>query len=156
MSLLDAGVLPDVQAQGDDREVHLDAVGVAGLSLPVSVLGPDGTAQTTIADLEMTVAVPESVRGTHMSRFVEAAVSLPALTPRVVLDFARTLATRLESATAQVRISFPLFIDREAPSTGKAAPHRYDVSIHTQVSPSGARSLDRRQRAGQEPLPVLA
>ena len=156
MSLLDAGVLPDVQAQGDDREVHLDAVGVAGLSLPASVLGPDGTAQRTIADLEMTVAVPESVRGTHMSRFVEAAVSLPALTPRVVLDFARTLATRLESATAHVRISFPLFIDREAPSTGKTAPHRYDVSIQYPGQSFWRTDLDRRQRAGQEPLPVFA
>ena len=140
MNLLDAGVLPDVQAQGDDREVHLDAVGVAGLSIPVSVLGPDGASQRTIADLEMTVAVPESVRGTHMSRFVEAAASLPALTPGVVLDFARTLTTRLESSTAQVRMSFPLFIEREAPSTRKAAPHRYDASIRTRVDPSGARS----------------
>lgn len=134
MSVVGAALLPDVQTRGDDRRVHLDAVGVSGLSLPVTVLGPDSAVQATVADAEMTVAVPQSVKGTHMSRFVEEAVALPALTPGVVLDFARTLAIRLASPASRARFSFPLFVQREAPVTKKAAPHRYDVTLIGEIA----------------------
>ena len=137
MVLLDHQVLPDVQAGGDDREVTLDAVGIAGLSLPMNVLGPGGAIQPTVARLEMTVAVPAAVKGTHMSRFVEEAAGLEGVSPGTALALARRLCERLDAPGAAVEIRFPLFVERQAPATGAAAPHRYDVRLGAAVADTG-------------------
>jgi GTP cyclohydrolase I len=138
VALIDHQVLPDVQAAGDDREVTLDAVGIAGLSLPMQVLGPDGSLQPTVARLEMTVAVPAAVKGTHMSRFVEEAAGLDGVSPGAVLALARRLCERLDANEAAVEIRFPLFVERGAPATGAVAPHRYDVRLAAAIADAGA------------------
>jgi GTP cyclohydrolase IB len=137
VALLDHQLLPDVQATGDHRGVALDAVGIAGLSLPVNVLGPGGAVQPTVAGLEMTVAVPATVKGTHMSRFVEEATATGPLDPGAVVGLARRLRDRLEAPEAAVDVRFPLFVERAAPATGAVAPHRYDVQLRAAISPAG-------------------
>jgi GTP cyclohydrolase I len=134
VALLEHRSLPDVQLSGDDRDVGLDAVGVSGFSFPVSVLGPDGAIQPSIAEAEMTVAVPADVKGTHMSRFVEEAAGMRSVTPRVVLDLARSLCERLDASASSVELRFPLFIERPAPTTGQSAPHRYDVHLGAAIA----------------------
>lgn len=129
MSAIAVDALPDVQAYADARGVSLDAVGVAGLHLPVTVLGPDASEQATIAETDLTVAIPADVKGTHMSRFVEEATALAALTPARVLGLAQSLRDRLGSPASQVLLRFPLFVRRPAPVTGGAAPHRYQAWI---------------------------
>ena len=62
MSAVAVDLLPDVQARGDARGVALDAVGVAGVALPLSVLAPDGSQQSTVAEAELTVALTAEVR----------------------------------------------------------------------------------------------
>lgn len=121
--------LPDVQRLEDDRDVHLDAVGVAGLTAPLTVLTRAGSKQATVAAVDLTVAVPTHVKGTHMSRFVEAMNALGPLTPAAALALARDLRTRLEAPASQVTVTFPVFVDRAAPATGLSAPHRYDVTL---------------------------
>lgn len=129
MSAAPATELPDIQTMGDSRGVALDAVGVTGVDIPVHVLAPDGTTQPTIAESELCVSVDPSVKGTHMSRLIEEAASLDALTPGTLLGLSRSLCTRLDSAHSRVQFRFPLFVTRNAPVTGGSAPHRYDVSI---------------------------
>jgi GTP cyclohydrolase I len=134
VALLEHRSLPDVQASGDDRDVALDAVGVSGFSFPIQVLGPDGSSESSIADAEMTVALPADMKGTHMSRFIEEAAAIPRVTPRVVLDLSRLLLERLDAPASSVELRFPLFVDRPAPMTGLSAPHRYDVHLRAVVS----------------------
>lgn len=129
-----ADLLPDVHSTGDERGVALDAVGVAGLSLPVIVGGPNGSQQATVADVELSVALAAETRGTHMSRFVEEATALGVITPVSVLDLAEALRLRLEAPASAVRLDFPLFVERPAPVTGLAAPHRYHAWIGVAVN----------------------
>jgi GTP cyclohydrolase IB len=124
-----ADLLPDVHATKDDRDVALDAVGVAGLTLPVTVGGPDGTQRPSVAEVELSVALDAQTRGTHMSRFVEEAAAMDVLTPELVLRLAESLRTRLQATASAVRFAFPLFVDRAAPVTGRTAPHRYHAWI---------------------------
>jgi GTP cyclohydrolase I len=63
--------MEDVQSQPDDRGIALDRVGVAGLRCPIVVLDRSQSKQQTSADLRISVSLPASVKGTHMSRFVE-------------------------------------------------------------------------------------
>jgi GTP cyclohydrolase I len=131
-------LLPDIQAAGDARGVTLDAVGVAGVAVPVSVLGPGATAQATVSEAELTVAVPADVRGTHMSRFMEEAATLASLTPAAVLALATSLCQRLEAPASHVLYRFPLFATRAAPVTGLTAPHRYEAWLAATGNPSNA------------------
>src|SRR3954452_12360338 len=64
--------LVDVQSRPDDRGVALDRVGVSDLRVPIRVTGRNGAAQATIASVELAVPLPAHLKGTHMSRFVEA------------------------------------------------------------------------------------
>jgi GTP cyclohydrolase IB len=129
--------LPDVHARGDTRGVALDAAGVAGIMLMVTALGPDGSEQATIAEVELSVALAAKVRGTHMSRFVEEAAALQAISPVSVLALCEALRERLESPASQVMFRFPLFIERPAPVTGLVASHRYEAWLGADASDSG-------------------
>lgn len=121
--------LPDVHANGDDRGVALDAVGVSGVTLPVSVLAGEGSEQPTVAEAQLTVALGAEVKGTHMSRFVEETATLGPITPATVLALCESLRARLTSTSSHVFIRFPLFLQRPAPVTGLTATHRYDAWI---------------------------
>jgi GTP cyclohydrolase I len=127
--------LPDVHAAGDSRGVELDEVGITGISLPVTVIGPDGDQQPTVAEAELTVALPRHERGTHMSRFVEELTTLGSITPAEVARVTRSLRERLDAPVSRVVVRFPLFLDRVAPATGLSAPHRFDAWI---IAVSGA------------------
>src|ERR1700720_2308844 len=126
-------LLPDVHASGDDRGVALDAVGVAGLALPVVVGGPAGNEQASVAGAELSVALTAETRGTHMSRFVEETAALGLVTPASILDLTASLCRRLEAPSGAATFRFPLFIERGAPITGMAAPHRYHAWIAVAV-----------------------
>ena len=128
--LATADVLPDVHAMGDGRGVALDEVGVVALSLPVTVLAPDGDLQATVAEADLSVSLPADVRGTHMSRFVEeAATAGGPVTPGTVLELAHTLRERLDAPTSKVQLRFPLFAERSAPVSGLSAPHCYESRL---------------------------
>jgi GTP cyclohydrolase I len=138
MSAAAVDLLPDVQARGDARGVALDAVGVAGVALPLSVLAPDGSQQSTVAEAELTVALTAEVRGTHMSRFVQEAAALEPITPAALLSLAESLCERLEAAASSVMLRFPLFVQRPAPVTGLSAPHRYEAWLGAEVDASSS------------------
>ena len=59
------------RARSDRRGIEIDEVGVSGLRYPLTFDDGD-LAQSGIADIEMTVALPADRRGTHMSRMVQA------------------------------------------------------------------------------------
>jgi GTP cyclohydrolase IB len=126
--------LADVQAGGDLRNVALQEVGVSGVRLPGLVrLGDEGS-QPTIFDADLTVEVPAHVRGTHMSRFLEASVGLSPVDPATVLGLARDLLGRLEAPASRVELRFPLFVDKAAPASGLVAPQGFDAHIRAIAS----------------------
>src|SRR4051794_26976618 len=111
MSTLVNVILPDVQASTETRGVALDAVGITGLRYPITVILPDGTRQQTICDAELTVPLDSGVRGTHMSRFVEALhTRRNSMSPDGVVALAREVSGRLDDRGAGVRLLFPLFV----------------------------------------------
>ncbi|HEX5125272.1 MAG TPA: GTP cyclohydrolase, FolE2/MptA family, partial [Rhodocyclaceae bacterium] len=62
--------LVDVQSSPDERQLHIDAVGIKGVRYPVQIKS-DKNIQSTIATLSMTVGLAAATKGTHMSRFIE-------------------------------------------------------------------------------------
>src|SRR3989442_10792841 len=98
MNPLVAVSLEDVHGQSDDREVAIDEVGISDLRLPVRIASCDGEIQMSVATAKVTVDLPADVRGTHMSRFVEAlGGDLPVLSPDALKRFVLAVRGRLGS-----------------------------------------------------------
>jgi GTP cyclohydrolase I len=115
--------LEDVQSRPDGRGVALDRVGVSDLRVPIQVTGRDGAVQPTIATAELAVALPAHVKGTHMSRFVEALHAVDgAFDPHALHALASSIRDRLAADEASIAMTFPYFIWREAPVSGLTAP----------------------------------
>ena len=127
---LDATPLADVQAHPDTRRVPISRVGVQNIRFPITVRDRRKTAQHTVANIDMSVDLPHQFKGTHMSRFMEilnsydGEISVEAL-PAIL----RTMRERLHAETAHLSISFPYFVEKEAPVTGAAGLLSYDCAF---------------------------
>jgi GTP cyclohydrolase FolE2 len=119
MNPVEAPGLPDIQNRPDDREVAIEAVGVASLRYPVLVVDRDATVQRTIATVEMDVDLPAHLKGTHMSRFVETLdARADDLSAANLVDVAAIVRETLDSQRARVALQFPYFLERTAPISG--------------------------------------
>jgi GTP cyclohydrolase IB len=127
--------LPDTQSESDHREIVIDCVGVRELRYPASYLGDDGQVFHTVAKFEMTVELPAHLKGTHMSRFVEALhhFSEP-LNGASVMCLTKDLAARLQAERAQVSCEFTIFREKEAPVSRIRSMLDYEVGMECRYS----------------------
>lgn len=122
--------MEDVQSRPDERNVALDHAGVSDLRYPIVVLDRDHQMQHTIANISMSVGVPEEFKGTHMSRFIEVLNEHRGeLTMRTLPTLLLDLRRRLHAKTARVEVVFPYFIERLAPVSGAKALMDYECSF---------------------------
>ena len=129
--------LPDLQGQIDGRSVALDEVGIKGVRYPIAVLA-NGAPASTIATFSMTVALPASAKGTHMSRFIEILEA-----HREPLDAARfqamvrAMLERLDARAGTVEMTFPYFVRKAAPVSGVESLLDYEASWRGSIDASG-------------------
>ncbi len=121
----------DTQNQPDYRKIPIDKVGIKGLKYPVKVLDKTTGVQSTVAQINMYVDLPHQCKGTHMSRFVEilhlfrTKVSLESIT-NILKDMKKILGAQ----SSHIEITFPYFIEKQAPETGSKGLMDYSCSIN--------------------------
>ncbi|MEO8849023.1 MAG: GTP cyclohydrolase FolE2 [Casimicrobiaceae bacterium] len=119
--------LPDMQSRIDMRAIAIDAVGVSGLRYPLTIQS-HGAPFPAVATLAMSVGLPATAKGTHMSRFVEVleaqAGPLDATHFRVLLE--RTLH-RLDAQSGSIDMRFTMFVTKRAPVSGAQSVLDHDV-----------------------------
>jgi GTP cyclohydrolase FolE2 len=136
--------LPDVQAQADARNLPIEAVGVKGLRYPVTVVA-GGTSVPTVAQFDMTVALAATVKGTHMSRFVELLERQAApLDLAGFADLVRAMLRRLGAAAGSVEMRFPWFARKTAPVSGVPSLLDYTVTWRGSARDDGTCRLTLR------------
>ena len=64
-------LLPDTQNTKDIRNIVINQVGIKDIKHPISFINRDDESFPSIGNFTMTVMLPENVKGTHMSRFIE-------------------------------------------------------------------------------------
>ncbi len=122
--------LEDVQNRADGRNVPINQVGVGDLRYPIRVLDREHGMQDTVATFSMSVSLPHHVKGTHMSRFLEVLNKHRGeVTMRTLPGILESLRKRLDAAGARVEISFPYFLEREAPVSGAVGLMDYECSF---------------------------
>ena len=64
-------LLPDTQNTKDLRNIVINQVGIKDILHPINFINRDNKSYPSVANFTMTVKLPENVKGTHMSRFIE-------------------------------------------------------------------------------------
>jgi len=111
--------LPDIQSVADARCIAINRVGVKSMLHPLRIRTGAGDDQHTVAQVDMYVGLPDNVKGTHMSRFVEVlqahddAVDFSSLQ-----SLTRAMLERLEADSGYIEMRFPFFIRKRAPVSG--------------------------------------
>ena len=132
----------DIQKQRDYRNIPIDKVGIKNLRYPITVMDKKKGVQSTIANIGMFVDLPHQCKGTHMSRFVELLnlfrdqVSLASL-DNVLEDMKKTLGAE----SSHIEITFPYFVEKAAPVSGRKGLMDYTCSIHGSSTPECSRDI---------------
>lgn len=131
-------MLQDIQALPDTRGIALDEVGIEGLRYPLLVPDGQGGKREVVATVTMSVNLAPQAKGAHLSRFVDILHAWrDQLAPDTVVGMVDDLRQRMGSATAQVHLAFPYFLERRAPVTGIASFMDYACALTAGVSNAG-------------------
>jgi GTP cyclohydrolase I len=132
--------LPDVQSNADLRDLAIQRVGVKDITHPMTVRSARG-AQPTVASVDMYVALPADVKGTHMSRFLEVLQSShEPVSPAALQSMMTAMLGRLEADSGYIEMRFPYFVMKTAPVSGVESLMDYRVTMKAEVV-AGVRTL---------------
>ncbi|MSQ49639.1 MAG: GTP cyclohydrolase I FolE2 [Betaproteobacteria bacterium] len=122
--------IADVQSDADSRKLAIDQVGVKAIRHPVRIMERTGGVQHTIANFNMYVGLPHHFKGTHMSRFVEIlSAQERELTVESFQTMLKQMVERLEAKEGRIEMSFPYFIEKQAPVSGVKSLMDYEVTF---------------------------
>ncbi|MFA7281618.1 MAG: GTP cyclohydrolase FolE2 [Sterolibacterium sp.] len=138
MNSRDTMAIPDVQGSTDSRQLPINQVGIKSIRHPVRVLDKSDGVQHTIAMFNMYVGLPHNFKGTHMSRFVEILnTNETEVSVENFESMLRDMVTRLEAETGHVEMSFPYFINKQAPVSKVKSLMDYEVCFIGEILAGG-------------------
>lgn len=111
-------MLKDVQAEQDGRNIPLKHVGITDLRWPLVLRDRKKGEQHTVATVSLAVDLPKDLRGTHMSRFVQCLQKLRVVNLSALEEVLDDLKESLVADRAYMKLTFPYFIEKEAPVSG--------------------------------------
>lgn len=127
-------VLEDIQSKWDHRAIAIDKVGVKDIVYPVTVLDKTHGRQHTVANVNMYVSLPHHFKGTHMSRFVEVLNEYRhGIDIRNFPEILEKVRERLDAVSAHIEVSFPYFLEKEAPVSREPSMMSYPCKFEGSV-----------------------
>ena len=123
-------LLPDTQNTKDLRNIVINQVGIKDILHPIKFVNRDSESHPTVANFTMTVRLPENVKGTHMSRFIEILNDGEcSFGIDTFMNLVQRVADKLDSSDAQIIVDFPFFRNKKAPSSGVESFLDYKVTL---------------------------
>lgn len=122
--------LDDTQSSPDVRQMPIQRVGIKALRYPMKIVAGDGEVQSTAATFAMYVGLPEQVKGTHMSRFIQLLDDARApIDAQGFLALESQMRERLDAETGYLEMAFPYFRRKSAPVSGVESLLDSDVKL---------------------------
>jgi GTP cyclohydrolase IB len=122
--------LDDTQSLPDARHLPIQRVGIKALRYPMRFVAADGQAQGTVATFAMYVGLPEQVKGTHMSRFIQLLeAEREPITAKSFLALEQKMRDKLEAQAGYLEMAFPYFRRKAAPVSGVESLLDSDVKL---------------------------
>ncbi len=123
-------LLPDTQNIKDLRNIVINQVGIKDILHPISFVNKALEAHPSVANFTMTVRLPENVKGTHMSRFIEILNAKEcSFSVESFMELVQTVAEKLDSSSARIVVDFPFFRKKSAPSSGVQSLLDYQATL---------------------------
>jgi GTP cyclohydrolase I len=126
--------IPDIQSTPDTRHIPISRVGVKGVRYPIVIKTENGP-QSSIAQWNMYVYLPEERKGTHMSRFIALLEELNIEQQKGGLDIPlfkqllQNMVTLLDAQEGHIEVEFPYFINKTAPLSGVQSLMDYEIGF---------------------------
>jgi GTP cyclohydrolase I len=125
----------DVQASPDFRNLPIQKVGIRNIRYPVTVRDKSREKQETVANVTLSVNLPHSYRGTHMSRFVEVLDRFRGeVSYHTLEDILMEIRRALHAEESHIEVEFPYFLRKKAPVSGLESLMSYDCTISAECS----------------------
>ena len=123
MNMITTALLPDVQSSEDSRNIVIQRVGVKSVTYPMLVATEDGV-QPSVAVIDMYVALPAHIKGTHMSRFLE-----------VLEEFKAPLSAETLSTLMTIMLKrMPYFVRKTAPVSAVKSLLDHQLTLRAEQS----------------------
>lgn len=131
--------MTDIQKTEQDFYFHLEQVGICRVSYPVRILSKTAPQdQITSADFALSTSLRAHEKGIHMSRLTEQLHSFyesgKPLDVNSLKALTAALARQMNQSSASVQVSFPWYMEKQSPVTGKSglmhATITYDIHFH--------------------------
>ena len=122
--------MKDVQSSRDFRNMPIEKVGIRNIRYPITVRDKSRQKQETVANVSLSVNLPHTARGTHMSRLVEVLdrfrdeVSYQSL-DLILIEIKKSL----QAEESHIELSFPFFLRKKAPVSGQESLMSYECQI---------------------------
>jgi len=131
--------MKDVQGGPDYRNMPIQKVGIRHIRYPITVRDKNKEKQDTVANLTLSVNLPHTNRGTHMSRLIEVLDRFKNEVSYHTLDvILLEIKKALNAEESHIEIAFPFFLRTRAPVSAMESTMSYDCLI----SASHARHLE--------------
>ncbi|MBT5232047.1 MAG: GTP cyclohydrolase I FolE2 [Methylococcales bacterium] len=128
--MVQTSTIADVQNSEDLRQIPINKVGIKDIRHPIRVKDRSEGEQGTIAMFNMYVNLPHNYKGTHMSRFVEILNTHDReISINSFPDMLSEMVERLEAESGHIEMSFPYFINKEAPISKVKSLLDYEVTL---------------------------
>jgi len=126
--------LPDTQNTTDVRNIVINEVGIKDILHPINFINRDQESLPSVANYTMTVRLPENVKGTHMSRFIEVLNEKEcAFSVQTFMNLVQTVADKLNSNSSHIIVDFPFFRKKSAPSSGVESLLDYHATLSGKI-----------------------
>jgi GTP cyclohydrolase IB len=127
--------MKDVQASQDFRNMPIQKVGIRNIRYPITVRDKSRETQQTVANVALSVNLPHTTRGTHMSRFVEVLDRFKDEVSYQSLDLILIeIKKALHAEESHIELAFPFFLRRKAPVSGLESLMSYDCVIEARYA----------------------
>jgi len=134
--------MKDIQNQRDYRNIPIDKVGIKDIRYPITVRDRKNNFQHTVASINMYVDLPHDYKGTHMSRFVEMLNLLrPEVSLKKISEILDQMKEYLNAASAHLEVTFPYFVEKNAPVSNSPGIVDYICSFIGSSDPKGKLDL---------------
>jgi len=108
--------MKDIQNEKSIHQISIEQVGVKELQYPVMIQRKNTEYQHSVATIELSVELPKTDRGTHMSRFVELIEKYKVnINGKTIKEISKEITNIFSCKKAFLTITFPYFIEKRAP-----------------------------------------
>jgi len=141
-SFLKPSVMADVQSTRDERALPIEQVGIRGVRHPLTIRTKTGSFPS-VGNFEMDVALPEHIKGTHMSRFMAILQKQDeAVDSTSAVSMVREMLPLLDATEGRVQFTYTHFVKKAAPVSGVESLMDYEVTWMSKGKKNAAGSID--------------